>query len=295
MKAAPWLVVIDMQEVLDDPGGEWFTPGFPSIEPTVARMVAGFGERVVFRRFVAPRYPSGAWGTYYELWPFALVPDTDRLYDSLPAFGGSGDAVATQTPFSAWADEPTRIIPLDADVVPVGFSSGGCVFSADCCVLSIALPAADAGHHVLVVTDACAGLIDTDHHRALDAMKLYAPLIELTTADAFLVSERAWGARDELGGGRVECSVAERGVAARAAAELGVAERGGAAAAAAAGGAAEPGGAVGDFRGGDAAWDLAAGNGPDGGAPAAGDISADANSSGAPAVGGRIAAGQSAG
>jgi nicotinamidase-related amidase len=177
--AKPWLVVIDMQEIFGDPASEWFTPGYPSIEPTVARLVEGFGERVVFTRFVAPQHPSGAWIAYYEQWPFALVPETDRLYDLMPAFGGSGHPVVSRTTFGKWDDELASLIPVDADVVLVGVST-------DCCVLSTALPAADAGRHVLVVTDACAGLTELDHRRALDAMALYAPLIELTTADAVL-------------------------------------------------------------------------------------------------------------
>jgi nicotinamidase-related amidase len=53
-------------------------------------------------------------------------------------------------------------------------------------VLSTALPAADAGVPVQVVTDACAGASDADHDRALAAMALYAPLITLTTTDAVL-------------------------------------------------------------------------------------------------------------
>jgi nicotinamidase-related amidase len=58
--------------------------------------------------------------------------------------------------------------------------------STDCCVLSTAIAAADAGVRVSVVQDACAGLSTADHQRALDAMALYGPLIEITTAAAVL-------------------------------------------------------------------------------------------------------------
>ena len=60
--------------------------------------------------------------------------------------------------------------------------------STDCCVISTALAAADAGVHVRVVADACAGLSADDHRRALEAMALYAPLIEITTVDEVLAS-----------------------------------------------------------------------------------------------------------
>ena len=49
--------------------------------------------------------------------------------------------------------------------------------STDCCVLSTALAAADAGCTVEVVADACAGSSDEAHERALAAMALYAPQI----------------------------------------------------------------------------------------------------------------------
>lgn len=39
---------------------------------------------------------------------------------------------------------------------------------------------------VRVVADACAGASEADHQRALEAMALYAPLIEVTTLDVVL-------------------------------------------------------------------------------------------------------------
>jgi nicotinamidase-related amidase len=62
--------------------------------------------------------------------------------------------------------------------------------STDCCVISTALAAADAGVAVRVVSDACAGISENDHQRALDAMALYAPLIEITSVEAVLESVR---------------------------------------------------------------------------------------------------------
>lgn len=53
--------------------------------------------------------------------------------------------------------------------------------STDCCVLSTALAAADAGAEVLVVADACAGVDDDSHAKALHVMDLYRPLIRVVT------------------------------------------------------------------------------------------------------------------
>jgi nicotinamidase-related amidase len=174
-----WLVVIDMQVVFGEPGSEWFTPGYPDIEPAVTKLFRAFDERVVLTRFVAPEHPVGAWVPYYEQWPFALVPEHDRLYDLMPAFSGTDHRVVSRTTFGKWDAELAEILGPDATMILTGVST-------DCCVISTALAAADAGVHVRVVTDACAGLSEADHRRALDAMALYAPLIELTTANDVL-------------------------------------------------------------------------------------------------------------
>ncbi len=168
----PVLVVIDMQAIFGRPSSQWFTPGYPAIEPTVARLVDAFGERVVFTRFVAPETPTGAWVPYYQLWPFALVPDTDELYDLTPGMRAEGREVVTSTSFGKWGPDLEAAMGGSTEMVLAGVST-------DCCVLSTALAAADAGIHVRVVQDACAGLSEADHGRAIDAMALYAPLIEI--------------------------------------------------------------------------------------------------------------------
>jgi nicotinamidase-related amidase len=173
------LVVIDMQVVFGDPESQWFTPGFPLIEPTVKKLVDHFGDSVVFTRFVAPTEPSGAWISYYEQWPFALVASDDPLYDLMPGMQADGRAVVTETTFGKWGPELERAMAGSAEMILVGVST-------DCCVLSTALAAADAGIRVRVVQDACAGLSDVDHQRALDAMALYTPLIQVVDSASVL-------------------------------------------------------------------------------------------------------------
>lgn len=169
-----------MQEIFGRSTSQWFTPGYPSIEPTVARLVEAFGDRVVFTRFVAPEHPTGAWIPYYERWPFALVPHTDELYDLTSGMLADGKSVVTETTFGKWGTELAAALGGSTEMVLVGVST-------DCCVLSTALAAADAGIHVSVVQDACAGLSPADHQRALDAMALYGPLIDIVDAASLLV------------------------------------------------------------------------------------------------------------
>lgn len=126
----------------------------------------------MFTRYVAPAEPRGAWAAYFREWPFALVPPTDPLYDLTLA--PDGHAVVTAETFGKWGPELAAATHDADELVLAGVST-------DCCVLSTALAAADAGLRVRVVEDACAGASPADHRRAVDAMALYAPLIEITT------------------------------------------------------------------------------------------------------------------
>ena len=177
----PWLVAIDLQNIFGEPGSEWFTPDFEKASAGSRRLRSGFGSRTALTRFVAPRSPAGAWVPYYQDWPFALVPETDPLYDLVPAFPAEDAVVVTRTTFGKWDPATSAALGNPLDIVLCGVST-------DCCVLSTALAAADAGVRVRVAADACAGLSDLDHQRALDVMALYAPLIEITTVDEVLAA-----------------------------------------------------------------------------------------------------------
>ena len=170
------LVVVDVQHVFADADSPWGAPRFAEVHPAIRRLTAAFAGRVVHTRFVAPAEPTGAWVPYYAEFPFALQPPDAPLYALVD---DPGDApVLDATTFGKWGPELAALAG-DGPLVLAGVST-------DCCVLSTALPAADAGIGVQVVADACAGATDADHERALAAMALYAPLLELTTTDAVL-------------------------------------------------------------------------------------------------------------
>jgi len=168
-----WLVVVDMQEVFtgDSP---WATPRYDHAAAGIERLLPRFTGRTVFTRFVAPEHPQGAWVPYYRDWPFALVPDTDPIWDLTEPFRTAAadrrDPVVTETTFGKWGTSLRAVTGDHPHLVLVGVST-------DCCVLSTALAAADTGATVTVVADACAGASDDDHERALATMRLYAPLI----------------------------------------------------------------------------------------------------------------------
>jgi nicotinamidase-related amidase len=176
-----WLVAVDMQEIFGRPDSQWSTPEYERASAGIQRLLPAFGDRTIFTRFVAPAEPRGAWIPYYQQWPFALVPDEDPLYALTKPFAAAAPHVETRPTFGKWDAGFAAAMGGSFEMVLTGVST-------DCCVISTALAAADAGVHVRVVADACAGLSADDHARALDAMALYAPLIEITTVDEVLAS-----------------------------------------------------------------------------------------------------------
>lgn len=169
----PWLVAIDLQPIFGDPASPWAAPEFERAAAATARLAPAFGDRVVFTRYVAPAEPTGAWREYFAEWPFALLPETDALY-ALDARFGSPPRIESRPTFGKWDAGLAAAIDGAGEIVLTGVST-------DCCVLSTALAAADAGVRVRVVADACAAPSDADQERALTTMRMYAPLVEITT------------------------------------------------------------------------------------------------------------------
>ena len=129
---------------------------------------------MTFTRFVAPEVPEGrqARRTTPSGRSRCSRParGSDQLVDQLA--GGPGPTLDATT-FSKWG--PRLAGPVGAGPVLAGVST-------DCCVLSTALAAADAGTPVRVVGDACAGFDDDSHAAALRILQpLQSPLIEVVT------------------------------------------------------------------------------------------------------------------
>ncbi|MBC7440974.1 MAG: isochorismatase family protein [Ramlibacter sp.] len=172
-------MLIDLQRIFGEPASAWFTPRFDEAAAAPARLRDAFGPRVALTRFVAPQTPRGAWIPYYEQWPFALDPASAALYDLVARFPARDARLIDRPSFGKWDAAARQSLGDPAEIVLAGVST-------DCCVLSTALAAADDGVRVRVAADACAGPSDADHRRALDAMALYTPLIEISSVDEIL-------------------------------------------------------------------------------------------------------------
>ncbi|MEH0628282.1 cysteine hydrolase family protein [Streptomyces stelliscabiei] len=181
------LAVIDMQRVFAEPDSPWAAPRFDEAAAGVRRLLPAFAGRTVFTRFVAPRRPEGAWRAYYEQAPFALRPAGARLWQLVDGLGdeSAGEArdVVDAPTFGKWGPALAARLGTDGRLVLAGVST-------DCCVLSTALAAADAGVEVLVAADACAGADDASHAKALHVLDLYRPLARVVTVDEILGQSR---------------------------------------------------------------------------------------------------------
>ncbi|MCK3768618.1 cysteine hydrolase [Microbacterium aerolatum] len=171
-----WLVVIDPQNIFASPDSAWGSPFFTETMPRIRSLAEAFGERVLVTRWMPTADRSTSWGEYFEAWPFADQPPTDELFDLVPDAAELSPRATLDLPtFGKWGPELESIVGHGGRLVLAGVST-------DCCVLSTALAAADAGARVTVATDACAGSTAENHAAAVHVMGLYPPQITLATA-----------------------------------------------------------------------------------------------------------------
>ncbi|MEL4358889.1 MULTISPECIES: cysteine hydrolase family protein [unclassified Luteococcus] len=175
-----WLVVIDHQRIFADPASQWCAPRFAQTAPVVARLAAHCGERVVLTRWLPGHNREGSWGAYFQQWQFADRPDDDPYFELVETAAGlTRRPPVDVSTFGKWGPELAAITGEHPHLVLAGVAT-------DCCVISTALAAADAGCTVTVVSDACAGSSDENHAAALQVMGLYAPQITVVDSATLL-------------------------------------------------------------------------------------------------------------
>lgn len=169
-------MIIDLQRVFAEAGSPWRIPGFAALTEPIERLRAAFGAQVVFTRFVVPQHPEGSWREYYQTWDFALHPDAP-LFDLAPPWSEWQGPVIDKTTFSAFGPELMKYAGHGNTLVLCGVST-------ECCVLSTAIAAVDAGTPVRIVSDACASVDAATHESALRVAEMgFAPMISLSTVE----------------------------------------------------------------------------------------------------------------
>jgi len=174
---SPWLVIIDMQTIFSQYPKWWGCPKFNEIIDPIRKLAAKYGDRTLLTRFVAAVDHEGSWVPYYNAFPFADVPASDPIYDVVDELKDliHDDNVVTMTTFSKWGDEHHGLRAKTGKYPHLVLTG----VATDCCVLSSAMTAAEAGAFVTVVLDACAGSSDENQLAAKNIMTGYAPLIEV--------------------------------------------------------------------------------------------------------------------
>ena len=177
-----WLVVIDPQVIFAAPESAWGSPFFPEAVPRIRTLAEAFGDRVLVTRWMPTADRSTSWGDYFAAWPFADQPPSHPLYDLVPEASDLTPNPTIDLPtFGKWGPEIEAVVGRGAHVVLAGVST-------DCCVISTALAAADAGAHVTVAADACAGSTAENHAAALHVMSLYPPQLTISDTAAVLAA-----------------------------------------------------------------------------------------------------------
>lgn len=171
------LVVIDMQRAFRDEG-QWQVPRYQEIVPVINRLQEALGAGTVFTRFIRDEAESGAWAAYYRRWAEMRFTADSPAWDitlDVPA-----DAPVIDGPtFSKWGPGLAALVPEGAEMVLAGVAT-------DCCVLSTALGAVDAGRFVTVVSDACAAVSDEAQQQTLALLELLSPMCKVITSQEFL-------------------------------------------------------------------------------------------------------------
>lgn len=177
--AAPLLVVIDMQELFRDPASPWSVPGFDELAEPIGRLADAFDDRVVHTRFTLQPAAGGSWIPYYATFDAVTRPENAGWFKLAEPYRAHASVVVDRPVFNAWGERLAGLAGEPATLILCGVAT-------DCCVISTALPAADAGGFVRVVDDACRGSSVQAHEAAISVLRGYAPQVTITTVDAEL-------------------------------------------------------------------------------------------------------------
>ncbi|MDD7833862.1 cysteine hydrolase family protein [Paenarthrobacter sp. AB444] len=170
------LVVVDMQRAFRD-AGQWQVPRYGEIVPVINQLQENIGPTTVFTRFVRDPQETGGWSAYYRRWDQMRFPPESGAWDITMDVPSTATVVDAPT-FSKWGSELADLVPVGSEMVLTGVAT-------DCCVLSTALGAVDAGRFVTVISDACAAVSDEAQEQSFALLRLLSPLCEVLTSEQF--------------------------------------------------------------------------------------------------------------
>jgi len=171
------LVVVDMQQCFRRSDSQWCVPRYDEIVPVIGALEHSFEGRSMYTRFVADPAEPGAWKSYYDRWDEMRLPPDAADWDFTVEVPADAQTLSVPT-FSKWGPTLAELVPPGGELVLAGVAT-------DCCVLSTALGAIDAGRFVTVISDACAAVSDEAQAQTLAILRLLAPLCRVVTSAEF--------------------------------------------------------------------------------------------------------------
>ena len=177
------LLVIDMQNVYTK-GQEWACEEVEKASDSILRLLNSRAlSQVIFTQYLATKHPEGVWKEYNKV--NAAVNADPWLNEMMSEFlpYTKKYPIYTKSVYSSFAIPQVRELAKHASRIVIS----GVV--AECCVLSTALSAIDAGCKVIYLTDAVAGLNATSQKEAENILSYLSPLhTELMTTQQYLDS-----------------------------------------------------------------------------------------------------------
>lgn len=138
-------------------------------------------KQVIFTKFMPPQNPFGAWKVYNE--KYKKINESEFLNELVPQLSAvSADyRVYEKSVYSSFAiSEVLEAAKKAKRVVLTGVV-------AECCVLSTAFAAIDAGCHVVYLTDAVSGLDEPKEQAAILTLSGLSPVhTTICTTDEYL-------------------------------------------------------------------------------------------------------------
>ena len=178
---------IDFQHVFSpEENTSWCVPKFHSALKTALSTWTKLKDKVipVATSYIPPCHISGIWKKYFDEYPNIPKDPSNDIYNLDSNISKIDIYKPRVTSFSKW-NILQDLFQNDLSKNDTENTLYLCGVATDCCVLSTALDAVDAGVKVILINDACASGNDENHERALKIMQGYYPNIEIKNSFSF--------------------------------------------------------------------------------------------------------------
>jgi len=165
------LICIDLQKIFDNKDLDWYIDNVNEIANNIVDIHNNF-DKIIYTKYI-PNENIIEWKQYYELFPFALLPENQNQYDLLPQLTSIirvNDCTVSTHKFGKY-DVIKHIINHDDEIYVCGIS-------AECCVLSTVLSMVDDGYKINILKDLVKGPNDKLTQNSLDILDSHYPLIK---------------------------------------------------------------------------------------------------------------------